>query len=125
MGESASLVLAVPYTFRDGLDGCEPFRGCTNSALWCCASDGGGRLLDIATTDHCIAGSRLHAQKGYRRRLERQAVAAAVRRCHSFGLLVAMDLLGPVCRRCAAVDLTGSTVLERTQKRRHITAQWS
>src|ERR1044071_7510252 len=51
MGESASLVLAIPHTFRDRLDGRQSLRGCTISALWCCASDGGGRLLDTATTD--------------------------------------------------------------------------
>ena len=78
--------------------------------------------LDIATTDHCVAGSRLNSQEGCRRRLEGQAVAGAVRRCHSCGLLVAMDLLGPVCIRCAAMAHTGSTDRERTQKRRHIKA---
>ena len=95
--------------------------GCTISALWCCASDGRGRILDIETTDHCVAGSRFNSQKSYRRRLEGQAVAGAVRRGHSFGLLASMDLLGPVCIRCAAVAHTGSTDRERTQKRRHIT----
>ena len=49
------------------------------------------------------------------------ALYGAVRSGHSFGLLAAMDLLGPVCIRCAAVAHTGSTDRERTQKRRHIT----
>ena len=49
------------------------------------------------------------------------SLVLAVRRGHSFGFLAAMDLLGPVCIRCAAVAHTGSTDRERTQKRRHVT----
>src|SRR5215510_13943308 len=104
MGESASLVLVVPHPFRDGLDGCEPFRGCTSSALWCGAAAGGGRLLDIATTDHCIAGSRLHAQKGDRRRLERHttwrviASRSAIEEHLSYRRTTSVQEQRPCCR---------------------------
>ena len=59
LGELASAFLALADSLLHRLDGREPFRHGAISVVWCRSFHDRDRILDIATSDHCVAGSQL------------------------------------------------------------------